>query len=192
MENHGMVTEKALYAETVEKEFGKSVKLLPGELIENQKRGIVFGKVFQSPGIIAITNERIIFLLHHFFSPDQIVYISFSSISKINLKKFGFLRGGQMVIELTCGSQSILFNVTYIQKIMTGLGGPQSTEDFIGLLRQKVPTGVINENTVPIKQYDYYLLLMGLAIGLIMGGVLPIIIFAVVGFLIGKLLNKFL
>ena len=127
-----IIKEKTKYAATVEKEFEKSVKLLPDENIEFKKRGVIFtGKlILQNPGLIALTNKRIIFLTHHFFGPDKLLYIPLNAISKMNFKTLGFLRSSQKAINLEYGNHSIMFGIGSIQQFMTGFGGPEETQLF--------------------------------------------------------------
>jgi hypothetical protein len=136
-----LITEQeAYYAATIEKEFEKSVKLLSGEKIELKKRAVIFKEksIFQSPGMVAITNKRIILLKHHFFSPDKIISIPLAIISKADIQKFGLLRSNQTAIRIKCGEKYILFGITYIQKIATGLTDAVETMKFLEKLKEKL------------------------------------------------------
>ncbi len=190
--NLKVIKENTKYSATIEKEFEKSVNLLPDENIEFKKRGIVFtGKlILQSPGLVVLTNRRIIFLMHHFFGPDKLLYIPLNAISKMNFKTLGFLRSSQRAIHLEYDNRSIVFAITYVQKFMTDFDGPKETINFFELLKKKIPKGIIDETVISSKYWDYYLLLAGLVIGYIIGGVLPILFCAGLGFLIGKGINK--
>ena len=135
------IEENTKYAGWVEEEFEKSINLLPEENIECKYRGIVFtGKLMlQSPGLVVLTNRRIIFLMHHFFGPDKLLYIPLNTISGITLKNLGLLRGFQRAIHLEYENKSIVFAITYVQKIMTGFAGPTATMRFFELLKEKLP-----------------------------------------------------
>jgi len=196
MTNLKVTEENTNYSATVEKEFEKSINLLPDETIEFKNRGIVFtGQLMkQSPGLVVLTNRRIIFLMHHFFGPDKLLYIPLNTISRMNFKNLGFLRGSRRAISLEYDNKSILFAITYVQKFMTGFGGPKETVHFFELLKEKLPNNIIDEAVISAKSWDYYLLLAGGVIGYFMsgiiGGVLLILLGAVLGFLIGKMINK--
>ena len=86
------LTEK--YNAILEKEFEKSVNLLPNENIEFKNRGILFREklIVQSPGIVVLTNKRIIFLIHSSFGPGEFLYIPLNAISRMNFKTLGFLQ----------------------------------------------------------------------------------------------------
>jgi len=187
-----IIEESTKYAATIAKEFEKSVNLWSDENIEFKIRGIVFtGKlILQSPGLVVLTNRRIIFLMHHFFGPDKLLYIPLNAISRMNFKTLGFLRGAQRAISLEYDNKSIIFAITYVQTFMTGFGGPKETMDFFKLLKEKLPKCTVDETVISIKYWDYYLLLAGLLIGYIIGGILPILLCIVLGFLIGKVINK--
>ena len=178
MTNDLKVTKKnTKYAATIEKEFEKSVNLLSDETIELKKRGIVFtGKlILQSPGLVVLTNRRIIFLMHHFFGPDKLLNIPLNAISRMNFKTLGFLRGAQKAISLEYHNTSILFAFPYVQPYWRGISDPEKTLDFYQLLKGKLPKHVVDETDISIKYWDYYLLLAGLLIGYIMSGVLLIL-----------------
>ena len=196
MTNPEVIEENINYAASVDNEFEKSINLLPDENIECKYRGIVFtGKLMsQSPGLVALTNRRIIFLMHHFFGPDKLLYIPFDTISGMNFANLGFMRGSQRAICLEYDNKSILFAITAVQNFMTGFSGPRETIHFFEVLKEKLPNCIIDEMGTSVKSWDYYLLLAGLVIGYlisgIIGGVLVILFGAVLGFLIGKIINK--
>ncbi|MGA2917599.1 PH domain-containing protein [Methanoregula sp.] len=191
------LTEK--YKVILEKEFEKSVNLLPNENIEFKNRGILFrGKlIVQSPGIVVLTNKRIIFFIHSSFGPSEFLYIPLNAISRMNFKTLGFLRSGQRAISLEYDNKSILFSITYVQKYLTSIGGPKETLKFYMLLKEKLPEFIVDETNISIKAWDHYLLLAGLlAGGLIgcffagIGGILFSLPSAGFGFLLGKIINK--
>lgn len=82
-----MITyQRANYGITKEKEFEKSVKLLSNEGIIFQKEcQIIESEIFIKPGILAITNSRIILLRHFFLIPDQLVYIPLEEIKGVKI-----------------------------------------------------------------------------------------------------------
>lgn len=189
-----VIEENTKYKATIEKEFEKSVNLLSDEHIEFKKRGIVFtGRlVLESPGLVVLTNKRLIILTHHFFGPDKLLYIPLTAISKMNFNTLGFLRGAQKAIRLEYDNKSIVFAITYVKKFMTGFGGPKGTTDFFEVLKKKFPDCVVDEYVIPAKNWDYYLFLVGLVIGYMIGGLLPIMLCAASGFFIGKAVNKYI
>lgn len=190
--NPEVIQENTQYAATVEKEFEISVNLLPDEKIEWKKRGIVVtGKlILQSPGLVILTNRRIIFLMHHLLSPDKLLYIPLNAISRMNFKNLGFLRGNQTAIRLEYDTTSLVFAITFVQKFGTGFSGPKETIAFFEVLKEKLPDCMIDETVIPAQCWDYYLLLAGLLIGFMIGGVLPVILCAGLGFFTGTLINK--
>ena len=128
--------------------------------------------------------------MHHLFSSDKLLYIPLNAISKMNFKTLGFFRSAQRAICLEYDNKSITFAITYVQKFMTGAGGSKKTIDFFELLKEKLPKAIVDETAISTKSWDYYLLLAGLLIGFIIGGVLPVLFCAGLGFLIGKGINK--
>jgi len=127
--------------------------------------------------------------MHHFLSPDKLLYIPLNLISKVNLKTLGFLRGKQRTINIEYNNESLAFAITWSQKVMTGFGNPKATLEFFNILKKKLPSNIVEEPIIE-KHWDYYLLLFGLLIGYTIGGILPILFCAGMGFLIGKGINK--
>ncbi|MGA2916927.1 PH domain-containing protein [Methanoregula sp.] len=200
MTNLKVTEENTKHEATVEKEFETSVNLLPDENIEFTKRGIIFtGKLTsQSTGLVVLTNRRIIFLMHHFFGPDKLLYIPLNAISKMNFKTLGFLRNAEKAISLEYDNTSIIFAIAYVQKPFIGLSEPTKTLDFYTLLKEKLPECTTDETDIPTKNWDNYLSLGGMVIGSIIGvitggfigGLLMIFLFGVIGNIIGKIINK--
>lgn len=144
MTNPEVIEENINYAASVEKELEKSINLLPDENIELKKRGLVFtGQLMsQSPGLVVLTNKRIIFLMHHCFGPDKLLYIPLDMVSGMNFTRLGIMRGFQKAICLAYDNKSILFAITAVQNIMTGFCGPRETMQFFELLKKKLPEHV--------------------------------------------------
>jgi len=194
--NLQIIKENTKYAATIEKEFEKSINLLPDENIECKKRGIVFKGGFtgigilQSPGLVVSTNRRIIFLMHHFFSPDTLLYIPLNAILRVNLQTLGFLRGAQRAIQLEYDHESIMFGITQIQKFMSGSAGSKETVEFFELLKEKLPRGTVDETVIETSSWDFYLFLAGLLIGYTIGGASLSLLCAVLGALFGNVLNR--
>jgi len=200
MTNLKITEENTNYSATVEEEFEKSVNLLSDEHIELKKKGLVFtGRlVLQSSGLVVLTNKRLIFLTHHFFSPDKLLYIPLTALSRMNFKILGFLlRGAQRAINLEYSNKSILFAITGGQKPWTGISDPKETIDFFEILKKKLPNCIIDETGISSKAWDYNLSLVGGFIGIFfifIGGIWFIWFIPlgyVSGFLIGKIINKF-
>lgn len=196
--------ENTKYEATAEKEFEKSITLLPDENIESIKKGTVFtGKLIgHRRGLIFLTNRRIIFVIHPFYGPDTLLYIPLNAISGMNFKTLGFLfRGAQRAIGLEYNNKSILFAITFVQRPWTGLSDPTKTIEFFEILKKKLSNCSIDETEISTKTWDYNLSLKGISIGFLIGifsamigGALFFLLFSslgyVSGFLIGKIINK--
>jgi len=199
MTNPEIIEENKNYAATVEKEFEKSINLLPDENIEvTRKITILTGKLMgQCRGLVVLTNRRIIFAMHPFFGPDTLLYNPLNTISRINFRTLGFLRGSQRAICLEYDNKSILFAITGSQKPWTGISDPKETIDFFEILKKKIPSCIIDETGISIKAWDYNLSLAGGFIGILFiyfGGILFIWVIPlgyILGFYIGKMINKF-
>ena len=141
MSNTGIIEEKAKWAPTMEGEFKKSVKLLPDEIIQSQERCILFGKFFRNPGIVALTNKRLIFLKHKVFGSDKMIYVPFPEITSVSYTS-------EEKIFLHCRTKSIFFTITTFERLVKSvvlgkgllLNPTLSTRtlDFLELLKQRL------------------------------------------------------
>ena len=191
-----IIKESAKYAPTAEKELERSLKLLSGEKIQKKMRSVVYtNRLFVSPGFIILTNKRIIFLMHHVFSPDKMFYLPLELISKVNFKILGFSRAKAQAIEIKYSKGKITFAISLGQRMVSSIAwsisDPEETAKFLNLLKNKLGKKIVDETEVKLRNFDYYLCLIGALIGgFIINGLLPSLILGIIGYLIGKIFNR--
>jgi hypothetical protein len=130
-------------ASSVEKELKKYLKLLNGETIELKRKIFNFTEKLekQNQGVVMLTNQRLIFLLHHALGSDQLMYIPFARITKASFSSAKGLRSGRKAIEITYGNQSINFGIA----AFLGRTNNKETSDLFGELKKKLPDNVISK-----------------------------------------------
>jgi len=126
---------------SVEKELKKFLKLLNGETIELKRKIFNFSEKLakQNQGVILLSNQRLIFLLHHALGSDQLMYIPFARITKASFSSAKGLRSGRKAIEITYGNQSINFGIA----AFLGRTNNKETSDLFEELKKKLPGNVI-------------------------------------------------
>jgi hypothetical protein len=128
---------------SVEKEFKKYLKLLNGETIEFKSKIFNFSEKLtkQNQGVVLLSNQRLIFLLHHALGSDQLMYIPFARITKASFSSAKGLRSGRKAIDITYGTQSINFGITSF------LGRTSNTEtsNLFEVLKKKLPNHIVSE-----------------------------------------------
>jgi len=127
---------------SVEKELKKYLKLLNGETIEFKTKIFNFSKQLtkQNQGVVLLSNQRLIFLLHHALGSDQLLYIPFARITKANFLSAKGLRSGRKAIQITYGNQSINFGITSF----LGRTSNKETSDLFEKLKKKLPDHIIS------------------------------------------------
>jgi hypothetical protein len=127
---------------SVEKELKKYLKLLNGETIEFKNKIFNFSEKLtkQNQGVSLLSNQRLIFLLHHALGSDQLIYIPFARISKASFSSAKGLRSGRKAIEISYGTQSINFGIA----AFLGRTSNKETSDLFEELKKKLPSDIIS------------------------------------------------
>ncbi len=186
-----IIKENVKYAFSLAKELNNNLKLISGEKIEKKLISTVYiNKLIASPGYVVLTNKRIIFLMHHFFGPDKLLYIPFNTISKINFKIIGFTRGKARAINIKYSTKNIIFAIT---AGMSSISHPKKTIEFFKTLENKFKQEIVDNSEIPNRNFDYYLFTLGALIGIfLIRGLLSTLILGLIGYIIGILINKIL
>jgi hypothetical protein len=124
-----------------EKELKKYLKLLNGETIEFKSKIFNFSKQLakQNHGVVLLSNQRLIFLLHHASGSEQLMYIPFARITKVDFSSAKGLRSGRKAIEITYNNQSINFGIA----AFLGRTSNKETSDLFEELKKKLPGHII-------------------------------------------------
>jgi hypothetical protein len=127
---------------SVEKELKKYLQLLNGETIELKSKIFNFSEKLakQNQGIVLLSNQRLIFLLHHALGSDQLMYIPFARITKASFSSAKGLRSGRKAIEITYDDQSINFGIASF----LGRTSNKETSDLFNMLKKKLPDHIIS------------------------------------------------
>jgi hypothetical protein len=127
---------------SVEKELKKYLKLLNGETIELKSKIFNFSEKLakQNQGVVLLSNQRMIFLLHHALGSDQLMYIPFARITKANFLSAKGLRSGRKAIGITYGNQSINFGIA----AFLGRTNNKETSNLFEKLKKKLPGHIIS------------------------------------------------
>ena len=127
---------------SLEKELKKYLKLLNGETIELKIKMFNFSEKLakQNQGVVLLSNQRLIFLLHHALGSDQLMYIPFARITKVSFSSAKGLRSGRKAIEITYGNQSINFGIA----AFLGRTSNKATSDLFEELKKKLPGNIIS------------------------------------------------
>ncbi len=128
---------------SVEKELKKYLQLLNGETIELKNKIFNFSQKLtkQNQGVVLLSNQRLIFLLHHALGSDQLMYIPFARITKASFSSAKGLRSGRKAIEITYDDQSINFGIASF----LGRTSNKETSDLFNMLKKKLPDHIISE-----------------------------------------------
>jgi hypothetical protein len=128
---------------SVEKELKKYLKLLNGETVELQSKIFNFSEKLtkQNQGVVLLSNQRLIILLHHALGSDQLMYIPFARITKASFSSAKGLRSGRKAINIAYGDQSINFGIA----AFLGRTSNKETSDLFEELKKKLPGNVISE-----------------------------------------------
>ena len=123
-----------------EKELKKYLKLLNGETIEFKSKIFNFSEQLakQNQGVVLLSNQRLIFLLHHALGSEQLMYIPFSKITKASFSSAKGLRSGRKAIEITYGNQSVNFGIA----AFLGRTSNKETSDLFEELKKKLPSQI--------------------------------------------------
>jgi Bacterial PH domain len=126
-----------------EKELKKYLKLLNGETIEFKSKIFNFSRqlVKQNRGVVLLSNQRLIFLLHHALGSEQLMYIPFVKITKASFSSRKGLRSGRKAIEITYDDdRSINFEIA----VFLGRTSNKETSDLFEKLKKKLPRQIIS------------------------------------------------
>jgi Bacterial PH domain len=123
-----------------EKELKKYLKLLNGETIEFKSKIFNFSEqlVKKNQGVVLLSNQRLIFLLHHALGSEQLMYIPFVKITKASFSSAKGLRSGRKAIEITYGNQSVNFGIA----AFLGRTSNKETSDLFEELKKKLPSKI--------------------------------------------------
>ena len=121
----------------VEKELKKYLKLLNGETIELKSKIFNFSQKLakQNQGVVLLSNQRLIFLLHHASGSDQLMYVPFARITKASFSSAEGLRSGRKAIDITYDDHSINFGIA----AFLGRTCNKKTSDLFEELKKKLP-----------------------------------------------------
>jgi hypothetical protein len=127
---------------SIEKELKKNLKLLNGETIELKSKIFNFSEKLakQNQGVVLLTNQRLIVLLHHAMGSDQLMYIPFARITNASFSSAEGLRSGRKAITITYGDHSINFGIAAV----LGRTSNKETSDLFEELKKKLPGDVIS------------------------------------------------
>ena len=127
---------------SVEKELKKYLKLLNGETIESKSKIFNFSEKLtkQNQGVVLLSNQRLIFLLHHALGSDQLMYIPFARITKASFSSAEGLRSGRKAIDITYDDHSINFGIA----AFLGRTSNKETSDLFEELKKKLPGHIIS------------------------------------------------
>jgi hypothetical protein len=127
---------------SIEKELKKYLKLLNGETIEFKNKIFNFSEKLekQNQGVVLLSNQRLIFLLHHILGSDQFIYIPFARITKASYSSTKGLRSDRKAIEITYDHQSINFGIA----TFLGRTSNKETSTLFEELKKKLPDHIIS------------------------------------------------
>jgi nitrate reductase gamma subunit len=94
----------------------------------------------QNQGVVLMSNQRLIFLLHHALGSEQLMYIPFARITKASFSSAKGLRSGRKAIEITYGDRSINFGIA----AFLGRTSNKETSDLFEELKKKLPGHIIS------------------------------------------------
>jgi len=126
---------------SAEKELKKNLKLLNRETIEFKGKIFNFSEKLakQNQGVVLLSNQRLIFLLHHALGSEQLIYIPFARITKVSFSSAKGLRSGRKAIGITYDHQSINFGtVGFLSRTSN-----KETSDLFEELKKKLPDNII-------------------------------------------------
>jgi Bacterial PH domain len=126
---------------SAEKELKKNLKLLNGETIEFKGKIFNFSEKLakQNQGVVLLSNQRLIFLLHHALGSEQLIYIPFARITKVSFSSAKGLRSGRKAIGITYDHQSINFGIVGFLSRTSN----KETSDLFEELKKKLPDNII-------------------------------------------------
>lgn len=127
---------------SVENELTKYLKLLNGETVELKRIIFNFSEklVKKNQGVVLLSNQRLIFLLHHVLGSDQLIYIPFAKITKVSFSSAKGLRSGRKAIGITYDHQSINFGIA----AFLGRTSNKETSDLFEELKKKLPVHIVS------------------------------------------------
>jgi hypothetical protein len=127
---------------SAEKELKKNLKLLNRETIEFKGKIFNFSEKLakQNQGVVLLSNQRLIFLLHHALGSEQLIYIPFARITKASFSSAKGLRSGRKAIGITYDHQSINFGIV----AFLGRTSNKETSDLFEELKKKLPDNIIS------------------------------------------------
>ena len=126
---------------SIEKELKNYLKLLNGETIEVKKKIFNFSEKLakQNEGVVLLSNQRLIILLHHALGSDHLMYIPFARITKASFSSAKGLRSGRKAITIAYGDRSINFGIAS----SLGRTSNKETSALFEELKKKLPGNVI-------------------------------------------------
>ena len=127
---------------SVENELKKNLKLLNGETIELKSEIFNFSRQLakRNQGVVLLSNQRLIFLLHHPMGSEQLIYVPFARITKASFSSAEGLRSGRKAIEITYDHQSINFGIVGF----LGRTSNKKTSNLFDELKKRLPDQIIN------------------------------------------------
>jgi len=137
-----IIIEEVKSDSSLEKELKKYLKLLNGETVELKSKIFNFSEKLtkQNQGVVLLTNQRLIVLLHHTVGSDQLMYIPFARITKASFSSAKGLRSGRKAIDITYDSRSINFGIA----AFLGRTSTKETSDFFEMLKKKLPDNIFS------------------------------------------------
>jgi hypothetical protein len=140
--NNEILREEVKSDSSVERELNKYLKLFNGETVEFNRKIFNYTQKLekQHQGVVLLSNQRLIFLLHSPLGSDQLLYIPFTKITKARFLSAKGLRSGRKAIEITYGDQSINFGIASF----LGRTSTKETSDLFEKLKKKLPSNVIS------------------------------------------------
>jgi hypothetical protein len=126
---------------SAEKELKKNLKLLNRETIEFKGKIFNFSEKLakQNQGVVLLSNQRLIFLLHHALGSEQLIYIPFARITKVSFSSAKGLRSSRKAIGITYDHQSINFGIVGFLSRTSN----KETSDLFEELKKKLPDNII-------------------------------------------------
>jgi|GEM_PF-1637477 len=126
---------------SAEKELKKNLKLLNRETIEFKGKIFNFSEKLakQNQGVVLLSNQRLIFLLHHALGSEQLIYIPFARITKASFSSAKGLRSGRKAIGITYDHQSINFGIVGFLSRTSN----KETSHLFEELKKKLPDNII-------------------------------------------------
>ena len=110
MANSDIIIKKVRYARWMIKELENNLEFLPDEVVEYRTGISIVNNFFTTtPGLLAVTNLRLIFLRHYMTRRDDLMYLPLSAITKVSLETAGINSRFSELLHITYGDTKIVF-----------------------------------------------------------------------------------